>query len=127
MTELRADCDQAQIEEYFQQELLKANAILPNWDGGTVWFWEFDRELFSVTLRIEKMGIVGNLTIICSTPVSQSGAFDWQDCEVRITKDQKSFVVSDVKASFELRASVVDVIENYEPLNFIFKDSAVNP
>lgn len=126
MTELRANCDQSQIEDYFQQELRKANAILPNWDGGTVWFWEFNRELFSVTLRIEKMGVAGNLTIICDTPLSQSGKFEWQDCEVRITKDRKSFVVSDVKASFELRAFVVDVIENCEPLNFIFKDSAVN-
>jgi hypothetical protein len=126
MKELRADCDQSLIEDYFQQELQKASTILPLWDGGTVWFWEFDRELFSVTLRIEKEAVIGNLTIICTTPISQSGPFEWQDCEVRITKDQESFVVSDAKAAFRLRACVVDVVENCEPLNFIFKDGAVS-
>ena len=73
MTELRADCDQSLIEDYFQQELLKASKILPHWDAGTVWVWEFDRDLFSVTLRIKKESVLGNLTIICTTPISYSG------------------------------------------------------
>jgi hypothetical protein len=120
MKELRADCDQCIIDDYFQQELLKASTILPRWDGGTVWFWEFDRDLFSVTLRIEKEAVVGNLTIICTTPTSQSGPFEWSDCEVRLTKDEKGLVVCDAKASFRLRACVVNVVENREPLNFIF-------
>ncbi len=106
MTELEATCDQSLIEDYFQQELLKASRILPHWDGGTVWFWEFDRDLFSVALRIEKESVLGNLTIFCSTPLSYSGPFDWQDSEVRITKDEQSFIVSDAKESFLLRACV---------------------
>jgi hypothetical protein len=126
MAELRANCDQSLIEDYIQQELLKASKILPHWDGGTVWFWKFDRDLFSATLRIEKESLLGNLTIICTTPISFSGPFEWQDSEVRVTKDEESFIVSDAKASFLLRACVVDVIENCEPMNFIFKNRAAN-
>src|SRR5262245_1277488 len=121
MRELQPNCDQSLIEDYLQQELLKANTILPRWDGGTLRFWEFDPNLFSVTLRIEKEAVVGNLTIICITPLSMSGPFEWGKCEIRLTKDEKSFVVSDAKASLRLRACVVDVVENWEPLNSIFK------
>jgi hypothetical protein len=125
MTELNANCDQTLIEDYFKQELLKASKILPHWDGGTVWFWAFDRDLNTLTLRIEKQSVRGNLTIICDAPISQSGPFEWQESEVRVTKDRESFVVSDARASFVLRACVVDVIENCEPMNSIFKNEAV--
>ena len=121
MKELRADCDQSLIEEYFDQELRKASAILPLWDGGTVWIWEFDRSIFSLTLRMEKPSTPGNLTIVCTTPLSQSGPFEWRDSELRVTRDDKSFVVSDAKAGFVLRACVVDVLENCDPQNSIFK------
>jgi hypothetical protein len=124
MTELEPTCDQSLIQDYFQQELLKTSKILPHWDGGTVWFWEFNKDLFSVTLRIEKESVLGNLTIICTTPIWHSGPFEWQDSEVRVTNDDQSFIVSDAKASFLLRACVVDVKENCEPMNFIFKNKA---
>jgi hypothetical protein len=121
MEELRGDCDQALVEQYFEQELRKARNILPRWDGGTAWLWEFDREIFSVTLRIEKESNPGNLTILCETPISMSGPFEWNDSELRVTRDERFFTVSDLKASFSLRASVVVVVENREPLNSIFK------
>jgi hypothetical protein len=121
MAELRGNCDQSLTEDYLEQELLKARDILPQWDDGTVWLWEFDRELFSMTLRIERESTPGNLTIRCTTPISMSGPFEWSNSAVRVTRDKQSFVVSDTKASFSLRAHVVDVVENCEPLNFIFK------
>ena len=121
MKELRGDCDQSLTDQYFEQELRKANEILPRWDGGRVWLWEFDRDLFSVTLRIEKESTPGNLTIICDTPICMSGPFEWGRSAVRVAKDEQSFIVSDKEAGFSLRAEVVDVVENCEPLNFIFK------
>jgi len=121
MVELEPNCDQSQIEEYFLQELAKACEILPKWDGGVAWVWQFDRELFTLTLRIEKQGIAGNLTMVCTTPLSHSGPFQWRNCEVRLTKDDASFWISDAKASFLLRAAVVDVYEDCDPLNAIFK------
>jgi hypothetical protein len=120
MAELRADCDQTLTEDYFQQDLQKATRLLPQWDGGTVWLWDFNRELFSLKFRIEKPSKLGNLTIMCTTPISQSGPFEWQDAEVRVTKDAESFIVSDTKAGFVLRTAVVDILENTEPLNAIF-------
>lgn len=114
MTELNADCDQSLIEGYFQQELLKAAKILPQCDGGAVCFWEFDRELWSVVFRIKKESMPGHLTIDCTTPLSYSGPFEWQDCQVRVMKDAISFIVSDAKASFSLRSCVVDVEQSCE-------------
>lgn len=120
MPELRADCDQSLVDDYFDQELAKASSILPTWDGSAVWFWEFDRSLFSVTLRLEKRGVAGNLTIVCTTPISMAGPFEWTGSRLRVDRDKDSFVVRDDAVSFLLRAHVVDVIENAEPLNGIF-------
>lgn len=120
MPELRADCDQSLVDEYFEQELAKASLILPKWDGSTAWFWGFDRSLFSVMLRLEKRGIVGNLTIVCTTPISMMGPFEWTGSRLRIDRDKRSFVVRDDDVSFLLRAHVVDVIENADPLCVIF-------
>ena len=121
MDELRADCDQSLIDQYLEQELCKAQAILPSWDGRAVHFFQFDCEIFAVTFRIEHASRTGNLTIICTTQIVISGPFEWPSSALRLNKDAESLLLSDEKASFLLRAHVIDVIENAEPINVIFK------
>ncbi len=49
---------------------------------------EFDRELNEITFRIEKEFVRGNLTIDCQIPTTMSGPFEWQDAELRITRNK---------------------------------------
>ena len=121
MEKLTGNCDQGQTDEYLKQELKEARKLLPSWDGSTVWVWNYDKELFDITLRLEKESHIGNLTILCTTPIMYHGPFEWSNSRIRITKDDQSFIVSDKDADFYLRAHVVDVAENVEPLNGIFK------
>lgn len=106
---LDALCDQSDIEAYFQQELESAQDLLPVWDGSFVEFYEFDRDLFQITLKLKHPDQDGCLYITCDTPEKYTGTFEWLNSNVRISRTNSKFVVSDESAGFRLEAQVVDV------------------
>lgn len=97
-------------------EIIREHSCLLDWHGAKVKYWEYTPSHRRLTLRIERTKGHGNLHLICGFCVHVSGPFSWRDSELEIEQQGESFIVRDVKASFELKCEVISIIENVEPV-----------
>ena len=114
MSRIPANCDQSQIDAYFQQELAAARPVLESRDGGFAYVAEFDRELFSLTIYVEHESYSDRLVIDCETPNHFTGPLEWQNCKLRLTRNAE-FVLTDVGAGVVVRSCIVNVGETPTP------------
>ena len=110
MSQIPPNCDQSQLDAYFQQELAAAHPMLESRDGGFAYVAEFDPELFFLTIRVEHESQPNPLLIICETPSHFSGPLEWQNCKLRLTRDGE-FFLTDIGAGVVVRSCVIDVRE----------------
>ncbi|MFT3788753.1 MAG: hypothetical protein QM770_21720 [Tepidisphaeraceae bacterium] len=71
----------------------------------------------SLTIRIEKPGVTGNLHVACIAPTHIRGPVDWDDCDIEVAVgSQDTFVVRDRRAGLEVHTGSIEVKENCMPV-----------
>ena len=103
-------------DERRQDRVRRFPTLLARWRGGYAKMWELTVSLKTLTIRVERRMVRGNLHVACLCPSYIQGPVDWEDCdlEVVLTED-RSFIVRDVRAGMEVRAANVHLEENCEP------------
>jgi hypothetical protein len=91
--------------------------MLGRWRGGHARMWELTVSIKSLTIRVEKPGVHGNLHVACVAPTHICGPVDWDDCEIEIALGSRdTFVVRDRRAGLEVHAGHVEVKEDCKPV-----------
>lgn len=87
------------------------------WRGGRVQMWEYTPTHKKLTLRIESPNIEGNVHLVCGGCVFVRGPFSWDNCNLMLSRaTEEGVVLTDEKAEFELRFSVISIDEDVDPI-----------
>jgi hypothetical protein len=91
--------------------------LLSRWRGGRARMHELTASIKTLTIRVERSGVYGNLHIACIAPTHICGPVDWDDCDIQVSiGTDDTFVVRDIRAGLEIHAGRVEVKENCKPL-----------
>jgi len=91
--------------------------MLDRWRGGRARMWELTISIKSLTIRVERSGVRGNLHVACIAPTHICGPVEWSDCDIEIALAAgDTFVVRDRRAGLEVHAGHVEVKENCSPV-----------
>ena len=93
------------------------NRILERWNGGNVKLWAYSVTHRSLTLRIERPGIEGNLHIYCSADHIRCPT-SWNKSDITIERLESSseYIIRDDPAGVEIRGACVELRENVPPV-----------
>jgi len=87
--------------------------LLARWAGGRASIWELTVSLKTLTVRVERSGIQGNLDVHCIGPSHIHGPVFWDNCEITVSlAADDTFIVLDVRAGLEIRTASVEVTEH---------------
>lgn len=104
-------------EERRQDRLRHFSTLLGRWRDGRAKMWELTVSLKTLTIRIERKGIGGNLHVSCLGPSHIHGPVYWDDCDIEIVPlEDGTFMVRDVRAGLDVRTENVEVAENCKPV-----------
>ena len=91
--------------------------VLARWRGGRAKLWELTVSMKTLTIRIERAGVTGNLHVWCFLPKHIQGPVYWDDCDIEVVPlEDGKFIVRDVRAGLEIHAANVGAAENCEPV-----------
>src|SRR5208282_1006294 len=71
--------DDMMPEERRQDRLRHSREMLARWRGGRAKMWELTVSLKTLTIRIERQGVLGNLHVLCMHPTHIHGPVYWDD------------------------------------------------
>jgi hypothetical protein len=105
-------------QERKRDKLRHFPTMLARWRGGHARMWELTVSLKSLTIRVERKGVTGNLHVACIGPVHIQGPVCWDmsDIEIVLPEDHGNFVVRDVRAGVEIETESIELKENCEPV-----------
>ena len=104
-------------EERCRDRLRHFPTLLARWRGGRAKMWELTISLKTLTIRIERTGVRGNLHVACMSPTHIHGPVYWDDCDIEIALvEGGGVIVRDVRAGLEIHAAHVEVAENCKPV-----------
>lgn len=95
--------------------------MLERWRGGRVQLWNYTISHRVLTLRIERVGVRGNLQIGCAELNYIRAPEHWDDCDIEIDlidddSQFPAFVVRDRTADVEIICGVAEIRENVKPI-----------
>lgn len=91
--------------------------LLARWRGGRAKMWELTVSLKTLTIRIERSGVHGNLHVACVGPTHIHGPVYWEDCDIEIIlNEDETYIVRDARAGLEVHTRNVDIAENCAPI-----------
>ncbi len=104
-------------EERRRDRLRHFPTLLARWRGGRARMWELTISLKTLTIRIERKGVEGNLHVFCLGPSHIHGPVHWDECNIEMVPLQDGgFIVRDVRADLEIHTENVGVAENCKPV-----------
>jgi hypothetical protein len=104
-------------EERRRDQLRHFPTLLERWRGGRAKLWELTASHQSLTIRIERPGVRGNLHVICFGPILIHSPGSWEGSCIDVQLNEEGiFVVGDEKAGVQILARKVEVKENCEPI-----------
>jgi hypothetical protein len=104
-------------EERRRDRLRHFPTLLARWRGGRARMWELTISLKTLTIRVERKGVSGNLHVCCIAPTHINGPVYWDDSDIEIQlAEDETFVVRDVRAGLEVRTMNVEIAENCKPI-----------
>jgi hypothetical protein len=108
-------------EERHRDRLRHFPTMLKRWRGGRAQLWNYSISLHVLTLRIEHVGVQGNLQIGCASLNYIRAPEHWENCNIEIDlvdgdSQFPDFVVRDRNADVEIICGVVEVAENVKPV-----------
>jgi hypothetical protein len=91
--------------------------MLDRWRGGRAQLWTYRGfSHSSLTIRVTRTGILGNLEISIS-PRHICGPTQWENSNILIRRDpHEGFVVEDIEAQFRATGDAPEVKENVKPV-----------
>jgi hypothetical protein len=104
-------------EERRRDQLRHFPTLLRRWRGGRAKLWLLTASHQSLTIRIERPGVRGNLHVTSGGLILIHSPGSWEDCciDVELT-EEGTYVVRDEKAGVEIRAKNVSLFENCKPI-----------
>ncbi len=103
-------------EERLAETLRHFPTILARWRGGRARLWEYRVSHCSLTIRIERAGVLGNLHIDCSAELIH-GPVAWDNAEIAISLDAEGrFLIEDRAAGFRVVCYCPSLSENVKPV-----------
>jgi hypothetical protein len=104
-------------EERRQDRLRHFPTLLARWRGGRAKMWELTVSLKTLTIRIERTGVHGNLHVSCLGPSHIQGPVYWEDADIEVVPlEDGPFIVRDVRAGLKIQTENVAVAENCKPV-----------
>lgn len=103
-------------EERRQDRLRHFPTLLARWRGGRAKMWELTVSLKTLTIRIERKGVHGNLHVSCIGPIHIQGPVYWDDSDIEIVPLEHGLIVRDARAGLEIHTENVEVAENCKPV-----------
>jgi len=108
-------------EERHRDRLRHFPTMLERWRGGRAQVWNYTVSHRALTLRIERVGVRGNLEIGCAALNYIRAPEHWENCDIEIgLVDDGSqfpdFVVRDRNADVEIICGVAEIAENVKPI-----------
>src|SRR5947208_3311914 len=71
-------------EECLQEKLRHFPTLLKRWKGGQARMYELTSSHKTLTIRIERSKVKGNLHVACLAPLHIHGPLEWSDCDLEI-------------------------------------------
>lgn len=104
-------------EERQRDQLRHFPTLLNRWRGGDARLWVYYVSHRSLTIRIERPGVRGNLHVRCGGVIHIHAPSSWEDSriEIDLTEDG-DYVVKDEKAGVQILAGGVSVAEDCKPI-----------
>jgi hypothetical protein len=104
-------------QERLRDMLRHFPTLLARWRGGYARMYELSISHTTLTIRVERKGVRGNLHVACLAPTHIHGPVEWNDCDIEILLvNDERFIVRDVRAGVEVQAGSVEVAENLQPI-----------
>ena len=90
--------------------------ILARWQGGRARLWHYMVSHCSLTIRVERAGVRGNLHIGCSAE-SLCGPVAWENADIEISLDLEGrYLIEDRAAGFRVIGYCPSLTENVKPV-----------
>ena len=100
-------------------QLRHCPTLLKRWHGGTAKLWQLTSNHPTLTIRVQRSGVHGNLHVLCIEPFRIRGPGDWwENSSIEIVLSEgEGFVVRDERAGLEILTASVEIKENCSPLH----------
>jgi hypothetical protein len=103
-------------DERVADSLRHLPTILARWRGGRARLWSYSVSHCSLTIRVERAGVLGNLHIDCSAEHIQ-GPVAWENAQIEISVDEEGrYRIEDRAAGFRVVGYCLALTENVKPV-----------
>jgi hypothetical protein len=103
-------------DERLADSLRHFPTLLARWRGGRARLWKYSVSHCSLTIRVERAGVVGNLHIDCSAEFI-CGPVGWENADIEISlAPEGRYLIEDRAVGFRVVGYCPSLTENVKPV-----------
>ncbi|MFD0717698.1 hypothetical protein [Paenibacillus sp. GCM10027626] len=106
------------MNDYTEKILKSGRTFLSRWQQANACVWEYHLSHTTITFRLEKPGVIGNLHIACIEPILYSGKFKWNNCcfQVNYNEEKQLYILTDKQNEVSIECEAIEFKENCKPI-----------